>query len=454
MCRYPTAVAEDGEVQAFETNFADHDEGEQDGGGGGGGGEEAVAAPAEALAAFDRRDAEKSGGASGALSLDALRVAISDVVGLNGGSASAVGEALENAFSDIDQDFTGLLPRRLLGVLLQKFDAEVAAAAAAGRTLVPPAAVPPMSKPQADAITGVFTSTCKPGSQGMTRGEFLELISAAGLCGDGQAQTPEVAVDVTFCRCVSGRARGEMDFRSFVMALAALAGERSATFFQVAAPVVDAAMQLQARRASTTTKGGDEEEGAGGGGGGSSGGGGGGDEGGFEANFDNAPPPAAAPPPATAPAAAPAASSSSEKQGQEEELSADERAVWNQEFSSYDEDGSGMIDIECLSFALAKLRLLEDVDVEQAAADLESKLVEVDTDCTGEFTFEDFVVFGCSLRALKRSSGVKPSAKPVAVQREYVFNEAGRVRFEIRWTLRLDKGTWFDFEHVRTRRFI
>ena len=394
-----------------------------------------MAAPAEALAAFDRRDAEKAGGASGALSLDALRVAISDVVGLNGGSASAVGEALENAFSDIDQDFTGVLPRRLLGVLLQKFDAEVAAAAAAGQTLVPPAAVPPMSKPQADAITGVFTSTCKPGSQGMTRGEFLELISAAGLCGDGQSQTPEVAVDVTFCRCVSGRARGEMDFRSFVMALAALAGERSATFFQVAAPVVDAAMQLQARRASTTTKSGDEEEGAGAGAGGSSGGGGGGDEGGFEANFDDAPPPAAAPPPATAAAAAaaaaaapPAASSSSGKQGQEEELSADERAVWNQEFSSYDEDGSGMIDIECLSFALAKLRLLEDVDVEQAAADLESKLVEVDTDCTGEFTFEDFVVFGCSLRALKRSSGAKPSAKPVAVQREYVFNEVGALQ--------------------------
>jgi hypothetical protein len=51
--------------------------------------------------------------------------------------------------------FTGALPRRQLGALLEKFDAEVAAAAAAaGAALVPPAAVPAMSKPQADAITG------------------------------------------------------------------------------------------------------------------------------------------------------------------------------------------------------------------------------------------------------------------------------------------------------------
>jgi len=96
--------------------------------------------------------------------------------------------------------------------------------------------------------------------------------------------------------------------------------------------------------------------------------------------------------------------------------------VWNQEFTSYDEDDTGMIDIECLSFALAKLRLLEDLDVEQAAAELESKLVEVDTDCTGEFTFEDFCIFGASLRALAQHASSKPSAKPVAVKREYVFN--------------------------------
>lgn len=363
---------------------------------------ETVDAPAEALAAFDRRAAEAPTGADGTLSLDGVRLALSDIAGLNGASAGAVGEALDNAFNDIDVDFTGSLRRHQLGILLRRFHADVAAAAAAGQTLVPPAPVPPMSKPQADAITGVFSSTCKPGSSAVTRDEFMELIAAAGLCGDGAGQSREMAVDVTYARCVSGKDRGEMDFRSFVTALAALAGERGATFFQVAAPVVDAAMQLQARKGkdeAAVTSPGEGGEGA--------------DktsDEGFEANFDDAPPP----PPAAA--AAPG--------GAVAELSPDERALWNQEFSSYDEDGSGMIDIECLSFALAKLRLLEEMDVEQAAADLESKLVEVDTECVGEFTFEDFIVFANSLRALARSPGVKPSAKPVPVQREYVFNQA------------------------------
>jgi len=38
------------------------------------------------LAAFDRRDAEKSEGANGSLSLDDLRLAIADVKGLDGGA--------------------------------------------------------------------------------------------------------------------------------------------------------------------------------------------------------------------------------------------------------------------------------------------------------------------------------------------------------------------------------
>lgn len=209
-----TPVAEDEQPPAFEANFdedpapafeanfgdaeapaSEANTGEAEA--------EVVAAAPEALAAFDRRDAEKPGGADGSLSLDALRLAISDVVGLNGASAGAVGEALENTFSDIDTDFTGILPRRFLGLLLRNFHAEVDKAAKEGRALLPPTAVPSMSKPQADAITGVFTSTCKPGSSGMTRGEFLELISASGLCGDAHNQTAEVAVEVTFCRCVS-----------------------------------------------------------------------------------------------------------------------------------------------------------------------------------------------------------------------------------------------------------
>jgi hypothetical protein len=98
------------------------------------------------------------------------------------------------------------------------------------------------------------------------------------------------------------------DFRSFVMALAALAGERAATFFQVAAPVVDAAMQLQARTAKGDAEEEEEVAGSNPGGGGGSGGGasrGADADNGFEANFDDAPPAAALPPATpTAPAAA------------------------------------------------------------------------------------------------------------------------------------------------------
>jgi hypothetical protein len=66
----------------------------------------------------------------------------------------AVGEALENAFSDIDADFTGVVPRAALGTLLEMFGAAVGGAAAAGAVLVPPAAVPVMSQPQSEAISG------------------------------------------------------------------------------------------------------------------------------------------------------------------------------------------------------------------------------------------------------------------------------------------------------------
>ena len=51
-------------------------------------------------------------------------------------------------------------------------------------------------------LSGVFTSTCRPGLSGMSQMEFLELVAAAGL---EDAQTPEAAVEVTFCRCVSGK---------------------------------------------------------------------------------------------------------------------------------------------------------------------------------------------------------------------------------------------------------
>jgi hypothetical protein len=53
----------------------------------------------------------------------------------------------------------------------------------------------------------------------------------------------------------------------------------------------------------------------------------------------------------------------------------------------------------------------EDIDVEQAAADLESKLVEIDVNCVGEFNFEDFIIFASSLIALKRAPNTKPSVR-------------------------------------------
>ena len=129
--------------------------------------------------------------------------------------------------------------------------------------------------------------------------------------------------------------------------------------------MVDAAMQLQAEKNVATSEaeaGATEHEGAAGAGAGpvavaeeeataEA------DEETFEAKIDDAP---AAPEVVAAPAAAPetapgGASDAPAAVG----LTAAERALWNQEFSNYDEDGSGMIDIECLSFALAKLRLLE-----------------------------------------------------------------------------------------------
>ena len=59
------------------------------------------ASPA-AYAAFDRRDGEKPEGPTGALSLDALRLAISDMVGLNGASAGAVGRGLHSSTSQLN----------------------------------------------------------------------------------------------------------------------------------------------------------------------------------------------------------------------------------------------------------------------------------------------------------------------------------------------------------------
>ena len=83
-----------------------------------------------------------------------------------------------------------------------------------------------MSQPQSDAISGVFDSTVGTSAGApdfMTAAEFASLLSAAGLV-DADADADADAVEVTFCRCVGGKPRGDADFASFVTALAAMAG--------------------------------------------------------------------------------------------------------------------------------------------------------------------------------------------------------------------------------------
>ena len=100
--------------------------------------------------------------------------------------------------------------------------------------------------------------------------------------------------------------------------------------------------------------------------------------------------------------------------------------MWRSEFDAHDESGVGRVDVQSLSFALAKLRLLEDVDVEQAARTLESELVRLGRDpaAEGGFDFDAFRRFASALVALRESPDVCPSAKPVPVRREFVFDDA------------------------------
>jgi hypothetical protein len=54
-------------------------------------------------------------------------------------------------------------------------------------------------------------------------------------------------------------------------------------------------------------------------------------------------------------------------------------------------------------------------------------VVEVDTDCTGEFTFEDFVVFANSLCVLKRSPGRVGTFRHVILQSKHTPMTASMV---------------------------
>ena len=79
---------------------------------------------------------------------------------------------------------------------------------------------------------------------------------------------------------------------------------------------------------------------------------------------------------------------------------------------------------ERVSFALAKLRLLEDVDVALAASELEASVKIVDPSGVGALDLDAFIAVGAAVRALKLGGRAKPSAKPVPVQREYVFDDS------------------------------
>ena len=373
-------------------------------------------APPALLAAFDRRDAEANPEAkTGSIPYHLAQLALADVAGLNGADAAAVGAAFRETFEGFA--VKSRLRREKLGEFVRKFNLRVAAAAAAGATLVPPVEVPTMSQPQSDAISGVFDSTVGDSISApefMTREEFTALLASARLCGQGD-DAEDQAAQITFCRCVSGKPRGEMDFAAFVTALAAIAGERELTFFQVAAPVVDAAMKARAEREL-------KKEGAEG-----------------VAERDTAAPDSVADAEPTKPEPEPTKSEEPEEPTKPKEveeptkpeeptpvaappLTPDERAVWAQEFKSHDVALAGVIDRERVSFALAKLRLLENVDISLAADDLEAIVGIVDPNRLNEFDFDAFVAIGSKMRALKLG-GCAGSAKPVPVQREYVFDE-------------------------------
>ena len=373
-------------------------------------------APPALLAAFDRRDAEANPEAkTGSIPYHLAQLALADVAGLNGADAAAVGAAFRETFEGFA--VKSRLRREKLGEFVRKFNLRIAAAAAAGATLVPPVEVPTMSQPQSDAISGVFDSTVGDSISApefMTREEFTALLASARLCGQGD-DAEDQAAQITFCRCVSGKPRGEMDFAAFVTALAAIAGERELTFFQVAAPVVDAAMKARAEREL-------KKEGAEG-----------------VAERDTAAPDSVADAEPTKPEPEPTKSEEPEEPTKPKEveeptkpeeptpvaappLTPDERAVWAQEFKSHDVALAGVIDRERVSFALAKLRLLENVDISLAADDLEAIVGIVDPNRLNEFDFDAFVAIGSKMRALKLG-GCAGSAKPVPVQREYVFDE-------------------------------
>ena len=96
-----------------------------------------------------------------------------------------------------------------------------------------------MSKPQSDAVAGVFRATRAPDAEGVRVDEFVHLLVAAGI--------PSEAARRAFVRVVANAndPEAEADLDVFVDAVAETAAETDETFFRVAAAVVDAAIRME-----------------------------------------------------------------------------------------------------------------------------------------------------------------------------------------------------------------
>ena len=104
-------------------------------------------------------------------------------------------------------------------------------------------------------------------------------------------------------------------------------------------------------------------------------------------------------------------------------------AVWRAEFNAHDARKTGRLDLELATFALARLRLLEDLDVSLAARTLETRLAETARTCEdGDFDvdFEAFARFAAALEAARatQTRTEKPIAQPVPVRKEYALDDA------------------------------
>ena len=106
-------------------------------------------------------------------------------------------------------------------------------------------------------------------------------------------------------------------------------------------------------------------------------------------------------------------------------------AVWRAEFNAHDARKTGRLDLELATFALARLRLLEDLDVSLAARTLETRLAETARTCEdGDFDvdFEAFARFAAALEAARatQTRTEKPNsiAQPVPVRKEYALDDA------------------------------